>query len=255
MAWRDSPENRSGARQEKRSELSWALRSYGRNRGEKERNHRTKGQKVSPGTVPGLYEELVTRRLEAALEEIRGQGWRDEVANLDPAEAPGVLARFVHDLVEPLLGSLSGDDRTARQLEIVNNLVDHLQTAVKNSPVLDDDALAPPPRQLLSLVDPGLHGVGEATSPTRPSIPLASSHLLINGPRDHTVSSEIKRELASADRVDLLVSFLKWSGWRLLRDEARRFRAILGGTCKEIMPTPRNLAMEAPDARIRPDHV
>ena len=99
MAWRDSPENRSGARQEKRSELSWALRSYGRNRGEKERNHRTKGQKVSPGTVPGLYEELVTRRLEAALEEIRGQGWRDEVANLDPAEAPGVLARFVHDLV------------------------------------------------------------------------------------------------------------------------------------------------------------
>jgi len=54
--------------------------------------------------------------------------------------------------------------------------------------------------------------VGEATSPTRPSIPLASSHLLINGPRDHTVSSEIKRELASADRVDLLVSFLKWFG-------------------------------------------
>ena len=74
---------------------------------------------------PGLYEELVTRRLEAALEEIRGEGWRDEVTKLDPAEAPGVLARFVHDLVEPLLGSLTGDDRTARQLEIVNNLVDH----------------------------------------------------------------------------------------------------------------------------------
>ena len=53
--------------------------------------------------------------------------------------------------------------------------------------------------------------------------PLASSHLLINGPRDHTVSSEIKRELASADRVDLLVSFLKFSGWRLLRDDIRRF--------------------------------
>ncbi len=143
---------------------------------------------------PGLYEELVTRRLEAALEEIRGQGWQDEVEQLDPAEAPGVLARFVHDLVEPLLGSLTGDDRTTRQLEIVNNLIDHLQSAVKDSPVLDDDALAPPPRQLLSLVDPGLHGVGEATSPQRPSIPLSSSHLLINGPRDHKVNSEIKRD-------------------------------------------------------------
>ena len=48
----------------------------------------------------------------------------------------------MHDLVEPLLGSLTGKDRAAKQLEIVNNLVDHLQAAVKNSPVLDDDALA-----------------------------------------------------------------------------------------------------------------
>ena len=27
---------------------------------------------------PGLYEELVTHRLDAALEEIRGESWRDE---------------------------------------------------------------------------------------------------------------------------------------------------------------------------------
>jgi hypothetical protein len=70
------------------------------------------------------------------------------------------------------------------------------------------------------------------------------------------VSSEIKRELASADRVDLLVSFLKFSGWRLLRDDIRRFLdRCPGGTYRQIMPTPRIPAMEAPHARIRPDHV
>jgi len=57
---------------------------------------------LPPTRPPGLYEELVTRRLEAALDEIRGEGWRDEITSLDPAEAPGVLARFVHDLVEPV---------------------------------------------------------------------------------------------------------------------------------------------------------
>ena len=129
---------------------------------------------MTPHRPPGLYEELVTRRLEAALDEIRGEGWRDEIENLDPAEAPGVLARFVHDLVEPLLGSLTGKDRTTRQLEIVNNLVAHLMSTVDNSPVLDDDALAPPARQLLSLVDPARHGVGVGATPQRPSIPLAS---------------------------------------------------------------------------------
>jgi hypothetical protein len=47
---------------------------------------------LPPHRPPGLYEELVTRRLEAALDEIRGEGWRDEINNLDPAEPPGVPA-------------------------------------------------------------------------------------------------------------------------------------------------------------------
>ena len=45
---------------------------------------------MPPRRPPGLYEELITRRLEAALEEIRGEGWREEVANLDPARPGGV---------------------------------------------------------------------------------------------------------------------------------------------------------------------
>jgi superfamily II DNA or RNA helicase/HKD family nuclease len=206
---------------------------------------------LTPHRKPGLYEELVTRRLEAVLEEIRGKGWRDEVTLLDPAEAPGVFARFVHDLVEPLLGSLTGENRVAHQLEIINNLVAHLMSAVNDSPVLGDDALVPPARQLLALIDPGLHGLGEAEAPTRPSIPLASAHLLINGPRDHTVSSEIKRELASADRVDLLVSFLKWSGWRLLRDHIRRFLERHPG-CLRVLTT---TYMGATDRRVLDDLV
>ena len=56
---------------------------------------------MTPHRPPGHYEELVTRRLEAALDEIRGEGWKDEINNLDPAEAPGVLARFVHDQRAP----------------------------------------------------------------------------------------------------------------------------------------------------------
>ena len=171
----------------------------------------------------GLYEELLTLQLEKALEETRSRGLRECVEALDPAEAPAVLARFVHDLVEPLLGSLTGEDKLARQVELVNGVVGLLRREVEHSPVLADDAVAQPARQLMALVDPARHGVAEAAAPERPSIPLASSALLVNGPRDHTVSSEIQLELASADRVDLLVSFLKWSGLRLLKDRLQHF--------------------------------
>jgi hypothetical protein len=40
---------------------------------------------VTPHRPPDLYEELVTRRLEAALEKIRSGGWRDEIESLDPS--------------------------------------------------------------------------------------------------------------------------------------------------------------------------
>jgi len=50
---------------------------------------------LTPHRPPGLYEELVTLRLEVALEEIHGEGWHREIIYPDPAEAPGAPADLV----------------------------------------------------------------------------------------------------------------------------------------------------------------
>lgn len=50
----------------------------------------------------------------------------------------------------------------------------------------------------------------------RPETPLAESSLFTGSPSDPQLVHELQRELASADAADFLVSFIKWSGLRLL---------------------------------------
>ena len=47
---------------------------------------------------------------------------------------------------------------------------------------------------------------------TRPDIPLSDVALMTNTSKDLNLNTEIQKELESADRVDLLCSFLKMSG-------------------------------------------
>ncbi|GAA4359888.1 DEAD/DEAH box helicase [Paeniglutamicibacter cryotolerans] len=58
----------------------------------------------------------------------------------------------------------------------------------------------------------------------RPQTPLDSAALLTNSREDPQLAAELKAELSSADRVDLLCAFIKWQGIRLLAealDEAK----------------------------------
>ena len=57
---------------------------------------------------------------------------------------------------------------------------------------------------------------GPTRFPRRPETPLSSSALLVNGRDQPRIGTEVQRELASADRVDLLCAFVKWHGLRVL---------------------------------------
>ena len=56
----------------------------------------------------------------------------------------------------------------------------------------------------------------------RPDTPLARSVLLTGSRLDPSLGSQLRKEIATADRIDILCSFIKWSGLRVLIDDLRQ---------------------------------
>ena len=56
------------------------------------------------------------------------------------------------------------------------------------------------------------------TPPPQPSTPLSGSHLILNSGAEPKLGFELEREMRTADRVLMIVSFLQWRGWQRLRD-------------------------------------
>jgi len=78
------------------------------------------------------------------------------------------------------------------------------------------------PRQLLEVLRPARTTLAAVPSP-RPDLPLSVSTLLTGSRHSPSLVGQIEKELASADRADWLVSFIKFSGIRPLREALQRF--------------------------------
>jgi len=161
-----------------------------------------------PILAPGLYDLLLTASRASALASL------GDSARCDTPDGPLAahhLARLVHDRLLQTLKGLAGDedaDRVAAQVELSNRVLGLIDGANRDPA---GDPVGEPARRLFAVVDAA--GTLAATEPPiAPTIPLTLSDLLVNGRHDLRLGSEVARELASADSVDLLCSFLKWSG-------------------------------------------
>ncbi len=120
-----------------------------------------------------------------------------------------MLARHVADVLRRALAA----HRTPRRLALVNELISILE-AEPDGQSLGEERVAAL-EQLVALsreFSPGVHEIA------RPLTPLSDAALLTNARWDPSLSSELRSELASADRVDLLCAFIRWQGLRVLED-------------------------------------
>ena len=157
--------------------------------------------------LEGLYESLLTTRLQAQIDEATGAGLTSKTQPVDAAEQPDVYARHIRDAA---LRALAAEANADRRRDLVNALLDQLGA--------HDDQLAVSPSQLLSLVAAAGPG-SPARHTNRPATPLCDAALLTNAHGEPSLGHEVRSELDSADQVDLLCAFVKWYGLRVIEPQ------------------------------------
>ena len=173
---------------------------------------------------PGLYEQVINNALASELQEIPEA--RKAVAPIDKVEASKVLAQYLADVVQKGLDNVldNGGDLSA-QVGLANKIVDLIQKTTQEA---DFASLSVSQRaeQLLALLrerDPRLTTGKSAADLPRPETSIAQSSLFTGAIQEPQMYTELKKEILSSDRIDMLVSFIKWSGLRLLMDELQEF--------------------------------
>jgi len=172
----------------------------------------------------GLYEQVINNQLNSELAEISEA--RKAVAPIDKAEASKVLAQYLADVVQKGLDNVvdNGGDISA-QIALTNQIVDLIQNTTREADFAEL-GVAQRAEQLLALLreqDPRLAVGKTAADLSRPETSIAQSSLFTGAIHEPQMYTELKKEIVSADRIDMLVSFIKWSGLRLLMDELREF--------------------------------
>lgn len=167
----------------------------------------------------GLYDQLLTESLRHALVRATDEHSRT-IAPLSAEDAPDRLAEVIAAQIARILDDLQGDgaEKLQRQLELANALLVNARQRL-SPPAAEADPLAAP-LQLLQAVH------RHSSPPALPDTGLALPWLFTAGKGSPSLLSELRRELAACNQVDILVSFITHSGVRKLLDILQSATAI-----------------------------
>ena len=170
----------------------------------------------------GLYEQIINKSLDA---ELATTDKLSTTAPIDSAEASKVLAKYIAEVVEQGLDNLvdNGGD-VSSQVALANRIISTIINETKENG-FDEMSVAERAEQLLALFDKknSILALDEKAQIIRPETSIAQSSLFTGAIHEPQMYTELKKEIVACNRIDMLVSFIKWSGLRLIMDELTTF--------------------------------
>ena len=180
----------------------------------------------------GLYEQVINKGIDSELSTTEKL---TQAEKIDAAEAAKTLSEYISEVVLRGLENIKDNGGSLdNQVNLANKIIN---TIIQETKEADFDTLSVAERaeQLLAVFEKknNIIAFDEKAKIIRPETSIAQSSLFTGAIHEPQMYTELKKEIVSCNRIDMLVSFIKWSGLRLIIDELTTFTGN-GGTLRII---------------------
>lgn len=188
----------------------------------------------------GIYEQLINDNINSELKKLSTDLYAVDSEKLDVEEAKTYLASYISEVTKKALSYIreeantDDDEALLLQIRACNEIIQMLSTKIQDQEIaalkLDEHG------EVLTSVYKKLNTVRALRSekPIRPITSISQSSLFTGSHYEPNMLEELKKEIASSDEIEWLVSFIKWSGLRIILNELREFTTERGGSLRII---------------------
>lgn len=173
----------------------------------------------------GLYEQLINKLLANKLESVSTDKFFVKTTHVDKEEASRYLSLYLAETIKFALNEIKDDDRTTKQIELSNKIIQLLMTELPKIDLSENliDNEGKILEAILTKLDSPFADLNTRLKQITPYTRLSQSELFTGNNVGISLESELKKEILSADEICWLVSFIKYSGIIIFREELEEF--------------------------------
>ncbi|NDA61755.1 MAG: DUF3427 domain-containing protein [Chitinophagia bacterium] len=166
----------------------------------------------------GIYEQLINQLVISEIDRLSESDYYIDAIPLAKKEAAFVLSQYFSKVLQKALGVVKEQDETPHlQIELANKLIQLLADELKNQGI--EKNLIQTEGKILTAIFAKLNSpypnIQQHIQSVFPTTGLSASELFTGNKSGISLESEIRKEIQSADEVQWIVSFVKFSGLRI----------------------------------------
>ena len=186
--------------------------------------------------ITGLYEQIINNLIHSKISGMSRESYFIKEEKIDKSEASRILSQYLLEKIHYALSLAQKENNLEKQIELANKIISLLNSEIQKDINFEENLIHTEAKILtavFSKMDSGIVDFEKKVQEITPYSGISQSELFTGSNAGISLESEIKKEILSSDKINLLVSFIKWSGIRIFEKELTEF-INKGGRLKVI---------------------